>query len=87
MWKLSSVDMCEIARNSVLQAGFEAPLKEYWLGSTYWRRDINGSDIRCNNVPDIRIQFRFEMLENEHKMLTEAAGAGQVDWTLIDRIM
>jgi AMP deaminase len=32
IWKLSSADMCEISRNSVLQSGFEACMKKFWLG-------------------------------------------------------
>lgn len=58
VWKLSSIDMCEIARNSVLQCGFEHRLKSHWLGKHYWMQGIRGNDIRCTNVPDIRIQVR-----------------------------
>ena len=32
IWKLSSSDMCEIARNSVLACGWEGGLKERWVG-------------------------------------------------------
>jgi AMP deaminase len=32
IWKLSPTDMCEIARNSVLQSGFEMQIKKHWLG-------------------------------------------------------
>lgn len=35
VWKLSSVDMCEIARMSVLQSGFEYPYKAHFIGSSY----------------------------------------------------
>lgn len=35
VWKLTSVDMCEIARNSVLQSGFEYPFKAHFLGPAY----------------------------------------------------
>jgi AMP deaminase len=35
MWKYSCVDLCEIARNSVLQSGFEDCIKQHWLGSNY----------------------------------------------------
>lgn len=32
IWKLSSCDMCEIARNSVIASGWEGELKEKWVG-------------------------------------------------------
>lgn len=34
-WRLSEVDKSEIARNSVLQSGFEHSKKVKWLGATY----------------------------------------------------
>ncbi|CAJ0938051.1 unnamed protein product, partial [Mesorhabditis belari] len=35
VWKLSSCDMCELARNSVLQSGFEDKVKIHWLGREF----------------------------------------------------
>lgn len=35
LWKLSDTDLCEIARNSILQSGFEPELKRLWLGENY----------------------------------------------------
>lgn len=35
VWKLSSVDHCEIARNSVLQSGYEHRFKQHFLGDSY----------------------------------------------------
>lgn len=32
VWKLSSTDMCELARNSVNMSGFPKEMKDYWLG-------------------------------------------------------
>lgn len=32
IFKLSGTDLCELARNSVLQSGFELSLKKRWLG-------------------------------------------------------
>ena len=34
VWKLNSCDLCELARNSVLQSGFEYPFKAHFLGTT-----------------------------------------------------
>ena len=37
LWRLSSTDLCEIARNSVLQSGFSDGFKAHWLGEEYHR--------------------------------------------------
>ena len=42
MWKLSLADLCEIARNSVLQSGFTRAEKEAWLGPGYDLMDLSG---------------------------------------------
>lgn len=35
VWHLNACDICEIARNSVYQSGFEHSVKSYWLGPDY----------------------------------------------------
>ncbi len=74
VWKLNSVDMCEIARNSVLQSGFEHPYKAYWIGRQYSVPGPRGSDIHLTNVPNIRLQYRFESLIHEHSVVQEGSG-------------
>lgn len=58
VWKLSSCDLCEIARNSVYQSGFSHALKSHWVGKEYYRRGPDGNDIHRTNVPRIRLEFR-----------------------------
>ncbi|CAI5738103.1 unnamed protein product [Peronospora destructor] len=65
VWKLTSTDMCEIARNSVLQSGFEHKFKEHYLGPQYTLPGSRGNDIRMSNVPDIRVDYRHETLQSE----------------------
>ncbi|VVD04347.1 unnamed protein product [Leptidea sinapis] len=65
VWKLSSCDMCELARNSVLMSGFPHEMKQYWHGSNYMKEGVAGNDITRTNVPDIRISFRYETLLDE----------------------
>lgn len=43
VWKLSATDMCEIARNSVLQSGFEDSLKAHWIGEEYLSKGPYGN--------------------------------------------
>ncbi|CAO4365926.1 unnamed protein product [Caenorhabditis nigoni] len=65
VWKLSSCDMCELARNSVIQSGFEDKVKIHWLGPNYREEGVLGNDIHRTNVPDIRVSFRHEALVDE----------------------
>ncbi|XP_060713765.1 AMP deaminase 2-like isoform X2 [Tachysurus vachellii] len=73
VWKLSSCDMCELARNSVLMSGFSHEVKVTWLGPRYRCEGPDGNDIRRSNVPDIRLAFRHETLCDELQLLTHAA--------------
>ena len=58
VWKLSSCDMCELARNSVITSGFSHQIKQYWLGPNYTRDGMAGNDVTRTNVPDIRVAYR-----------------------------
>ncbi|OMO85037.1 hypothetical protein CCACVL1_10473 [Corchorus capsularis] len=64
VWKLSSCDLCEIARNSVLQSGFSHALKSHWIGKEYYRRGPDGNDIHRTNVPHIRLEFRDTVINH-----------------------
>eukprot|EP01041_Mallomonas_annulata_P004419 gene4419-8800_t len=72
VWKLSSTDMCEIARNSVLQSGWEAVYKRHFLGDDY-------CDIAETNVPEIRLRYRQETLDGETAYLEMGATSGDSD--------
>ncbi|XP_077524447.1 AMP deaminase isoform X16 [Amblyomma americanum] len=65
VWKLSSCDMCELARNSIVMSGFPHKVKQYWLGPNYQREGPAGNDITRTNVPDIRVAYRYETLVDE----------------------
>ncbi|KAL1331046.1 hypothetical protein HN51_048291 [Arachis hypogaea] len=65
VWKLSSCDLCEIARNSVYQSGFSHALKSHWIGKEYYKRGPNGNDIHKTNVPHIRLEFRDTIWREE----------------------
>lgn len=72
VWKLSGCDMCELARNSVLQSGFEDKVKIHWLGPNYREEGVLGNDVARTNVPDIRVSFRHEALVEELNNLFKA---------------
>lgn len=65
VWKMSQTDMCELARNSVLMSGFEHEIKQFWAGPNYTREGVAGNDIKRTNVPNIRVAYRYETLEEE----------------------
>ncbi|KAI9652509.1 MAG: AMP deaminase [Trizodia sp. TS-e1964] len=71
IYKLSAVDMCELAKNSVLQSGFEHALKSRWLGPRYRLPGIMGNTMTKSNVPDIREAFRHETLQQELAMIKQ----------------
>ena len=68
IYKLSAVDMCELAQNSVVQSGFEHQLKQRWLGPDYHLPGVEGNNVDKSNVPRIRAKFRQETLEIEHAL-------------------
>ncbi|KAJ1137806.1 hypothetical protein NDU88_004202 [Pleurodeles waltl] len=78
VWKLSSCDMCELARNSVIMSGFCHQEKSYWLGPNYWKEGAEGNDIRRTNVPDIRISYRFETMCEEMTLITQALRSAEM---------
>lgn len=65
IWKLSAVDMCEIAMNSVMQSGFPLAIKCHWLGPDCDKPGVRGNNVAQSNVPNIRIAFREQMLKEE----------------------
>ncbi|KAL9085342.1 MAG: hypothetical protein Q9165_007633 [Trypethelium subeluteriae] len=69
IYKLSAVDMCELAKHSVEQSGFEHTVKQRWLGPRYHLPGVSGNDVSKGNVPDIREAFRHETLMQEHAMI------------------
>ncbi|KAI4901661.1 hypothetical protein NFI96_012834 [Prochilodus magdalenae] len=72
LWKLSTCDVCEIARNSVLQSGISHQEKKHFLGENYLQDGPEGNDIRRTNVAQIRMAYRYETLCNELSFLVDA---------------
>lgn len=73
VWKLSTCDMCEIARNSVLQSGFPHKVKQHWLGPNYTQEGVGGNDISRTNIPNIRIAYRYDTLVDEMRTICRGA--------------
>ncbi|KAI9255489.1 hypothetical protein BY458DRAFT_535519 [Sporodiniella umbellata] len=72
IWKMSSTDMCELARNSVIQSGWENQIKSHWIGENWSEPGVKGNDVQKTNVPDIRVGHRYETLKEELNLLKQA---------------
>ena len=42
------------------------------MGPKYKEEGVEGNDIRRTNVPDVRVQYRFETLEGELGLISSA---------------
>ncbi|XP_009330201.1 PREDICTED: AMP deaminase 1 isoform X4 [Pygoscelis adeliae] len=71
VFKLSTCDMCEIARNSVLQCGLSHEEKAKFLGENYQEEGPQGNDIRKTNVAQIRMAYRYETWCYELNLIAE----------------
>jgi hypothetical protein len=65
IYKLTPADMCELARNSVLQSGWEMQVKRHWIGQKWYMPGAAGNDIHKTNVPNIRLSYRHATLLEE----------------------
>lgn len=74
IYKLSNVDMCELARNSVLQSGFEGAIKKHWIGKEYDIPGPNGNVVEKTNVPNVRMSFRYETHAHEFELMDHYCG-------------
>lgn len=68
IYKLSPIDMCELAKNSVKQSGYEVSIKQHWVGPNFLTPGRSGNTMVKTNVPDIREEFRHQTLLEEHQM-------------------
>ena len=65
VWKLNANDMCEIARNSVVQSGFDTKLKADLLGDKYLLSSSAGNDAQKSHLSHVRCTYRFEAYHAE----------------------
>ena len=69
IYKLTAIDMCELAKHSVVQSGFEHSVKQRWVGQNYHLPGVAGNDMAKVNVPNIREAFRHETWIQEMAMI------------------
>jgi len=71
IYKFSPADMCELARNSCAQSGFEMEVKRHWLGQDWYRQGVEGNQIHKTNVPNLRVEYRHATLLEEREMISQ----------------
>ncbi|KAG9117267.1 AMP deaminase [Ceratobasidium sp. 392] len=65
IYKFGQSGLAELARNSVIQSGFEMEVKRHWIGQKWYLPGAAGNDINKTNVPDKRLAFRHNTLMEE----------------------
>ncbi|KAF5833185.1 hypothetical protein DUNSADRAFT_10599 [Dunaliella salina] len=73
VWKMSSADLCEIARYGVLHSGYPHACKKHWVAAEYWRPGPDGNDIHKTNVPNLRLRFRYDTYMDEMRLVAHGA--------------
>ncbi|KAG1766204.1 AMP deaminase [Suillus occidentalis] len=69
IYKLPQSSLAELARNSVIQSGFEMEVKRHWLGQEWYLPGAAGNDIHKTNVPNLRLAYRHRTLLEELSMI------------------
>ncbi|KAJ4413783.1 AMP deaminase [Gnomoniopsis sp. IMI 355080] len=69
IYKLNPIDMCELAKNSVKQSGYEYSIKQHWIGPNFLTPGFRGNTMVKTNVPDRREEFRYRTLREEQQMV------------------
>ena len=47
----------------------------HWVGDRYWRPGPEGNDIQKTNVPNLRMRFRHDCLQDEQNLVRQGAQA------------
>ncbi|KAI0124640.1 AMP deaminase 2 [Xylariales sp. AK1849] len=84
IYKLSPVDMCELAKNSVKQSGYENSVKQQWLGDKFHLPGREGNQMVKTNIPDRREEFRHHTWVEEHRMILRYTQPSEEDSRLKD---
>ncbi len=72
LYKLSPVDMTEIARNSVIVSSFPKKTKRKWLLGDYPQEGQHLNALECTNVPNCRLDFRDSCWTCERQVIGAA---------------
>ena len=82
IFTLESNDLCEIARNSVLQSGFGPAWRRRALGRLHYLNSTLGNDVQRSRVSDVRVAYRFEMYHAEMDFVDELLSSSHLNVTI-----
>ena len=74
VWGFTNNDLCEIARNSVLQCGFDHEWKKEKIGPRYFFSSSIGNQPSKTHLSDVRVAYRWETYHAEVAFLEEQSG-------------
>lgn len=69
LYRLSSVDISEIALNSVMMSTFSRDVKASWLGEPFMIEGIQGNSFELSFVPTARLEFRNDAWLSEIELI------------------
>lgn len=69
LFRMSGVDMCEIALNSVMISTFSREAKAAWLGEAFLVEGNKGNFFDLSFVPTARLDFRLESWNSEMEII------------------
>ncbi|KAF7422467.1 AMP deaminase [Pleurotus ostreatus] len=69
IYKFPQSSLAELARNSVVQSGFEMEVKRHWLGNDWYLPGAAGNDTNKTNVPNSRLAYRHQTLMEELELI------------------
>eukprot|EP01126_Amoeba_proteus_P044933 TRINITY_DN5013_c0_g1_i5.p1 TRINITY_DN5013_c0_g1~~TRINITY_DN5013_c0_g1_i5.p1 ORF type:complete len:607 (+),score=125.32 TRINITY_DN5013_c0_g1_i5:278-2098(+) len=72
VYRLSSIDISELSRHSLLVSNYPDSIKAKHLGENWHKFGVEGNDVKQTNIPNCRIDARYRWL--------------QFNTTLIDRV-
>lgn len=84
IWHLTSVDLCEISRNSVLQSGFPEEDKIHWLGTPNYHEQCV---VTKTNVPPLRRSFRRQQVVDEFRLLYGTTTVAELDKSIAEMLL
>ncbi|EPY35860.1 adenosine monophosphate deaminase, partial [Strigomonas culicis] len=73
MHRLSGVDLCELALNSVMMSTFPEATRQNWLGAAFVRDGWQGNNFDLTHVPTARLELRATMWAAERQVLQRCA--------------
>lgn len=84
LWHFNGVDLCEMARNSVMQCGFPEATKAGWLGTAeYFGENVS----TATNVPPIRVSFRRRLRAEELAMVNGESTSQEDEHKMMEALL